>query len=139
MGTEAYESESESSADNQEAATQTTSIPGAPLPGNDYQLGYMGQTLEGIERGVVGVSSYMRSAMNLVGLSPTETGLDERFTDSTDRLTDRRPIAEYKVIQTNWYYRQQTRLLRFFRIVLFGFTPSPTRCVLYIVIAIFEK
>lgn len=111
---EASESESESSADTNESIAGQTAIP-TPVPGNDYQLSYMGQTLEGIERGVVGVSSYMRSAMNLVGLSPTDTALDERFTDSTDRLTDRRPIAEFKVIQTNWYYRQQTRLLRFFQ------------------------
>jgi len=72
-------------------------------------LGYMGITLEGIERGVVEISSYMRSAMNLVGLSPPP---EEMTTNTND---NRDTVAEFQVIQTNWYYRKQTRTLQFGR------------------------
>mmetsp|Transcript_29143 Transcript_29143/g.49823 ORF Transcript_29143/g.49823 Transcript_29143/m.49823 type:complete len:329 (+) Transcript_29143:22-1008(+) len=85
--------------------------PGSPTE-EHLDLGIMGQTLEGLERSVVGISSYMRSAMNIVGLSPPT----EQSLDSPDHPLARkkRILGEYKVIQTNWYYRQQTRILRFF-------------------------
>ena len=78
--------------------------PGSPTE-EHLDLGIMGQTLEGLERSVVGISSYMRSAMNIVGLSPPT----EQSLDSPDHPLARkkRILGEYKVIQTNWYYRRK--------------------------------
>ena len=90
-----------------------------PTPVGSLELGYMGQTLEGLERGVVGFSSYMRSAMNYVGLSPTDSEIAQQSTEQSEKFIDKKVIAEFKVIQTNWYYRRKCINVNFIDFVSF--------------------
>jgi hypothetical protein len=48
----------------------------------------------------------MRSAMNLVGLSPPP----EEFTNGASK-SDSDIIAEFNVVQTNWYYRSMSTII----------------------------
>ena len=93
-----------------------TSLPPPTENESEVSQSVVGQTISG-------VSSYFKSALNYVGLSPTQEGMDEvpipKPVESSDSL-----LAEFPVMQTNWYYRQQARILRFYQNFFARVNPS---------------
>ena len=84
----------------EEDVDEFTSLPPSSENENDeISQSVVGQTISG-------VSSYFKSALNYVGLSPTQEGMDEvpiaKPVEPTDSL-----LAEFPVMQTNWYYRRK--------------------------------